>query len=131
MGIKRKHELFLVVYKQQFVHANFNFILFYFYLIFYLILFLLQIDVFCFHRRKESAKTLDNCESIIEDATKYLQENNMTRAYLRLANVLQKDHRSEKHKEMEKKALDIVINALGKSLTPGILNIGVIVTISY
>lgn len=74
---------------------------------------------------------MDNCESIIEDATKSLQENNMRHAYMHLAKVLLKDHRSKKHKDMERKALDIVITSLGKSLTPGILQIGVIVTISY
>eukprot|EP00105_Crassostrea_gigas_P004017 XP_011417083.2 PREDICTED: TPR and ankyrin repeat-containing protein 1 [Crassostrea gigas] len=73
-------------------------------------------------RRKESAKTLDNCESIIEDATKSLQENNMRHAYMHLAKVLLKDHRSKKHKDMERKALDIVITSLGKSLTPEIPN---------
>lgn len=55
----------------------------------------------------------------------------MRHAYMHLAKVLLKDHRSKKHKDMERKALYIVITSLGKSLTPGILQIGVIVTISY
>lgn len=55
----------------------------------------------------------------------------MRHAYMHLAKVFLKDHGSKKHKDMERKALDIVITSLGKSLTPGILQIGVIVTISY
>lgn len=60
-------------------------------------------------------------ETKIDEAKALLQENNMRHAYLRLAEVLKKDHRSEKHKKMEKKALDIVITSLGRSLNPGIL----------
>lgn len=80
---------------------------------------LILLYYFRFHRKKEPAKTLDYCESRIEDATKLLEENNVTQAYLRLAEVFKKVHMLEKHKEMEKKALDIVINSLGLSANPG------------
>lgn len=83
---------------------------------------------FDFNRKKDPMKnlTLDSyckeyCEPRIDEAKAFLQENNMRHAYLRLAEVLKKDHRSEKHKKMEKKALDIVITSLGRSLNPGIL----------
>uniref|UniRef100_K1PIT9 Lupus brain antigen 1-like protein n=1 Tax=Magallana gigas TaxID=29159 RepID=K1PIT9_MAGGI len=78
-------------------------------------------------RKKEPMKnlTLDSyckeyCEPRIDEAKALLQENNMRHAYLRLAEILKKDHRSEKHKKMEKKALDIVITSLGRSLNPEI-----------
>lgn len=95
-----------------------------------------------FHRKNEPALALDlfceeYCESRIKDATTLFKENKLTQAYLRLAEVLRKDHKSEKHKDMEKKALDILITPLGLSPYPGILlfhsndSIGVIVTVSY
>lgn len=44
----------------------------------------------------------------------------MPHAYLRLAEVLKKDHKSEKHKDMKRKALHIVITSLGTSVNAGI-----------
>eukprot|EP00105_Crassostrea_gigas_P003249 XP_011416048.1 PREDICTED: uncharacterized protein LOC105319997 [Crassostrea gigas] len=78
-------------------------------------------------RNNDPAMTLDlfckeYCESRIEDAAKFLEENDMPHAYLRLAEVLKKDHRSEKHKDMKKKALYIVITSLGTSVNPEIPN---------
>lgn len=95
-----------------------------------------------FHRKNEPGLPLDSfceeyCESRIKDAITLFKENKLTQAYLRLAEVLRKDHKSEKHKDMEKKALDIVITYVGRSFSPGILLfhssdiIGLIVTISY
>ncbi|XP_062597185.1 TPR and ankyrin repeat-containing protein 1-like [Saccostrea cucullata] len=60
------------------------------------------------------------CEQRIEEAKEKLKENNMRHGYQFLAEVLRKDHRSDKHKKMEKMALDIVIKSLGKSLNPEI-----------
>ncbi|XP_061181485.1 TPR and ankyrin repeat-containing protein 1-like [Saccostrea echinata] len=60
------------------------------------------------------------CEQRIEDAKEKLKENNMRHGYQFLAEVLRKDHRSEKHKKLEKTALEIVIKSLGKSLNPEI-----------
>lgn len=64
---------------------------------------------------------MDYCKSRIENATKFLHDKNMTQAYLSLAEVLKKVHMSEKHKELEQKALDIMITFLGISPYPGIL----------
>lgn len=80
---------------------------------------------FYFYRKREPMKNLtldcECCEPTIDEAKALLQKNNMRHAYLRLAEVLKKDHKSEKHKKMEKKALEIVITSLGRSLNPGIL----------
>lgn len=99
-------------------------------------------DFYRSHRNNDPAMTLDlfckeYCQSRIEDAAKFLEENDMPHAYLRLAEVLKKDHKSEKHKDMKKKALYIVITSLGTSVNPGIRifysndTTMVIVTISY
>lgn len=84
-------------------------------------------DFYRSHRNNDPAMTLDlfckeYCQSRIEDAAKFLEENDMIHAYLRLAEVLKKDHKSEKHKDMKKKALYIVITSLGTSVNPGIRN---------
>lgn len=83
---------------------------------------------FDFNRKKDPMKnlTLDSyckeyCEPRIDEAKVFLQENNMRHAYLRLAEVLKKDHKHEKHKRMEEMALDIVITSLGGSFHPGIV----------
>ena len=62
---------------------------------------------------------VEYCEHRIEEAKEKLKENNMRHGYLRLAEVLKKEHKSEKHKKLEKMALDILITSLGRSLNPG------------
>lgn len=63
---------------------------------------------------------LDNCELIIEDVIKSLQENNMRYVYMYLVKVLLKDYRLKKYKDMERKVLDIVIIFFGKLFILGI-----------
>lgn len=63
----------------------------------------------------------DYCEPRIDEAKTLLQENNMRHAYLHLAEVLKKYHRSEKHNMMVEMALDILITSLGGSFNPGIV----------
>ena len=62
---------------------------------------------------------VEYCEHRIEEAKEKIKENNMNDGYLRLAEVLKKEHKSEKHKKLEKMSLDILITSLSRSLNPG------------
>ena len=62
---------------------------------------------------------VEYCEHRIEEAKEKLKENNMRHGYLRLAEVLKKEHMSEKHKKLENISLDILITYIGRSIYPG------------
>jgi hypothetical protein len=88
--------------------------------------FLSHTQSFCCGRKKEPVRNktaeyacASYCEHRIDQAMEKLRDNNMRHAYQILAEILRKDHRSEKHKSLEKKALDIIITSLGRSLNPG------------
>ncbi|XP_078333030.1 TPR and ankyrin repeat-containing protein 1-like isoform X2 [Crassostrea virginica] len=72
------------------------------------------------HQNMTNMACVEYCEHRIEEAKEKLKENNMRHGYLRLAEVLKKEHKSEKHKKLEKMALDILITSLGRSLNPEI-----------
>ena len=62
---------------------------------------------------------VEYCEHRIEEAKEKLKENNMRHGYLCLAEVLKKEHMSEKHKKLENISLDILITSIGRSINPG------------
>lgn len=76
---------------------------------------------FCFHRKKEQDNTLDYCKSRIECNKVSARKKHDTSIFELSRSIKKKVLMSEKHKEMEQKALDIMITFLGISPYPGIL----------